>query len=158
MGYTKEEFCSDDFNFRTLIAPESLGLINDNFAKYLRGEEVAPYDYCLINKKGERIEAINAIKLIQYEGETAILGVITDITERKRAEQALRESEERLKILFESAPDSIYLIDSKGRFADGNKMAFEMVGFARDEVIGKSLAEMDFLSTGQLSMAKRKAL
>ena len=154
MGYTREELCSDDFDFRTLIAPESLGLVNDNYAKYLRCEGVTPYDYCLINKKGERIEAINTIKLIQYEGETAILGVVTDITERKKAEQALRESEERLKILFESAPDAIYLIDSEGRFVDSNKAALELIGFAKDEVIGKSLAELGLLSAGQLSKAE----
>jgi len=77
-----------------------------------------------------------------------------DITERKRAEQALRESEERLKILFESAPDTIYLIDSEGRFVDGNRAAMELIGFAKDEVIGKSLAEIGLLSAGQLSKAK----
>jgi len=76
-----------------------------------------------------------------------------DITERKKTEQTLRESEERLKILFESAPDTIYLIDSEGRFVDGNRAAFELIGFAKDEVIGKSLAEMDLLSAEQLSRA-----
>ena len=154
MGYTREEFCSPDFDFLTLIAPESVAVVRESFARHSRGEEVSPYDYCLINKKSERIEAINASKLIQYEGETAILGVVTDITERKRAEQALRESEERLKILFESAPDTIYLIDSEGRFVDGNKKGEELLGFARDETIGKNLAEMDLLSAGQLSKAE----
>ncbi len=154
MGYTREELCSPDFDFRALIAPESLDLVYDNFARHLRGEEVQSYDYCLINKKGERIEAINASKLIQYGGQTAILGVVTDITERKRAEQALRESEERLKILFESAPDAIYLIDSEGSFIDVNRAALELVGFTRDEAIGKSLAEMDLLSAEQLSKAE----
>jgi len=154
MGYTKEELCSDDFDFSTLIAPESLDLVMDNFNRHLRGENVQPYDYTLITKSGERIEAINASKLIQYEGQTAILGVVTDITERKRAERAIRESEERLKILFESAPDAIYLIDSEGRFVDGNKAALELTGFARDEVMGKSLAEADLLSAEQLSMAE----
>ena len=77
-----------------------------------------------------------------------------DITERKKTEQALRESEERLMILFESAPDTIYLIDSEGRFIDANRAAFELIGFARDEVIGKSLAELDLLSAEQLSKAE----
>jgi len=154
MGYKREELCSPDFDFRTLVTSESLGLINDSFARHLRGEDVRPYDYSIINKDGKRIEAINASKLIQYEGEAAILGIVTDITERKRAEQALRESEERLKILFESAPDAIYLIDSEGRFVDCNRAAMELIGFAKDEVIGKSLAEMDLLSVGQLSKAK----
>ena len=154
IGYKREELCSPDFDFRTLVTPESLDLINDSFTRHLKCQEVPPYDYTIISKDGMRIEAINASKLIQYEGETAIIGIVTDITERKRAEQALRESEERLKILFESAPDAIYLIDFEGRFIDGNRAAEELIGFAKAEVIGKSLAEMGLLSDGQLSKAK----
>jgi PAS domain S-box-containing protein len=154
MGYERDELCYPDFEFRTLIAPESLKLIEDNFAKHLRGEEVPPYDYSLINKEGRRIEAINASKLIQYEGGTAILGIVTDITERKKAEQALRESEERLKILFESAPDAIYLADSEGRFVDGNRAAENLIGYEREDVIGKKVADVDLLSAEQLSRAQ----
>jgi len=141
MGYTREELYSPDFDFLSLIAPESLDLIRGNFARHLSGREVEPYDYCLISKAGERIEAINASKLIQYEGETAILGVVTDITERKRAEQALRESQERLAILFESAPDAIYMTDLEGRFIDANKTAEELAGFTKAELVGRNLAE-----------------
>jgi len=154
LGYKREELCSEDFDFRTLVEPESLSLVSDNFTRHLRGEEVRPYDYCLINKKGERIEAINASKLIQYEGQTAILGIVTDITGRKRAEQALRESEERLKILFESAPDAIYLADSEGRFVDGNRRAETLTGYAREDMIGKTVADSDLLSAEQLSRAE----
>ena len=63
----------------------------------MNGEDVQPYDYSLVSKDGKRIEAINTSKLIQYEGETAILSIITDITQRKQAEKALRESEERYR-------------------------------------------------------------
>jgi PAS domain S-box-containing protein len=154
MGYKREELCSPDFDYLTLISPESVAMVKESFAKHSRSEEVRPYDYCLINKDGRRIEAINASKLIQYEGQTAILGIVTDITERKRAEQALRESEERLKILFESAPDAIYLINSQGKIVDGNRAAMELIGFTRDEVIGKSLGETGLLSGEQLSMAE----
>jgi PAS domain S-box-containing protein len=87
-------------------------------------------------------------EILYYEG------TVADLTERKKAEQALRESEERLKILFESAPDTIYLIDSEGRFVDGNRAAMKLIGFTKDEVIGKSLAELGLLSAGQLSKAE----
>ncbi|MBN2593967.1 MAG: PAS domain S-box protein, partial [Sedimentisphaerales bacterium] len=154
MGYKREELYSPDFNYLTLVAPESVAMVKESFVKHSRSEEVRPYDFCLINKDGRRIEAINASKLIQYEGQTAILGVVTDITMRKRAEHALRESEERLKVLFQSAPDAIYLIDSEGRFVDGNRAAEELIGFAKEEVIGKSLSETGLLSSEQLSNAQ----
>ena len=72
-----------------------------------------------------------------------------EISERKRAEEALRQSEERLKILFESAPDAIFLNDAKGNFVDGNKAAEEMVGYAKEELIGKNLSETGLLSEEQ---------
>ncbi|MFH1883948.1 MAG: PAS domain S-box protein [Planctomycetota bacterium] len=73
-----------------------------------------------------------------------------EIAERKRAEEALRQSEERLKILFESAPDAIFLNDAKGNFVDGNKAAEEMVGYAKEELIGKNLSETGLLSEEQI--------
>lgn len=90
MGYSRAEFCAPDFDFMTLIAPESVALVRSNFQRHLAGEDIAPYEYSLINKRQEKIEAIITSKLINYKGEKAILGIITDITERKRAEEELR--------------------------------------------------------------------
>jgi len=89
MGYSSEELCAPDFDFMTLIAPESVDLVRSNFAKHMQGRKVRPYEYCLITKQGEKIAAIITTKLIRYQGEAAILGIITDITERKRAEEEL---------------------------------------------------------------------
>jgi len=153
MGYPREQLYSPDFSFLSLIAPESVEMIKELFARHLRGEDLRPYDYSLIDKQGRRIEAINSSKLIHYEGQTAILGIVTDITEHKKAEGALRESQERLKILFESAPDAVYVTDLEGRFVDGNRAAEEMVGFTKAELIGKSLAESGLLPVEDLSKA-----
>jgi PAS domain S-box-containing protein len=153
MGYKREEFYSPDFDLLTLIAPESVDLIKENLSRHSRGEEIEPYEYTLISKAGVRIEAINTSKLIQYEGEAAILGIVTDITERTKAEEALRQSEARLKILFESAPDGIYLIDQKGNFIGGNKAMEEMADYRRDELFGKNFAEAGLLSQEQVLKA-----
>jgi PAS domain S-box-containing protein len=56
----------------------------------MQGQEVAPYEYYLITKKGDKIAAIITSRLIRYQGERAILGIITDISERKRAEEELQ--------------------------------------------------------------------
>ena len=90
MGYSREEFYAPDFDFMALIAPQSLDLVRSNFKQNMAGEDVEPYEYSLLNKKGEKIEAIITTKLINYENTKAILGIITDITARKRAEEELQ--------------------------------------------------------------------
>ncbi len=99
MGYNREEFYHPDFDFMTLIAPELRQLIKTNLGRHMKGEEIKPYEYGLVTKEGERLEAIITTKLMKYNGEDAILGTITDITERKQAEEKLREYQEQLKSL-----------------------------------------------------------
>ena len=90
MGYSREEFYDPDFDFMIFIAPESVDLIRANFLRHMQGEEIDPHEYCLINKHGVKIEAIITTRPIDYEGGPAILGIVTDITERKRAEEELQ--------------------------------------------------------------------
>ena len=97
MGYKKEEFYAPEFDFLTLIAPESLETVKSSFKRHSVGEEVDPYEYSLMNKKGKRIEVIITTKLINFEGEQAILGIVTDIGERKKAENALKEKDHKLE-------------------------------------------------------------
>ncbi|MFH1771559.1 MAG: PAS domain S-box protein [Candidatus Omnitrophota bacterium] len=85
-----------------------------------------------------------------------VIGILSsgeDITYRRQAEQALKDSEERLKILFECSPDACYLSDLKGIFIDGNRMAEELTGYRREELIGKSFFKLGLLAPGQIKKA-----
>ncbi|MFH1719349.1 MAG: PAS domain S-box protein, partial [Planctomycetota bacterium] len=141
MGYTREQLYSPDFDFLSLIAPESQDLIKENLARHVRGEELEPYDYSIIDKNGGRIEAINASRLIQYEGQTAILGIVTDITERKRAEKGLRESEQKFRSYIDNAPDGVIVVDRQGRYIEANEAICNMTGFSKDELLAQSVRD-----------------
>jgi PAS domain S-box-containing protein len=97
MGYEKEHFYSPDFSFLSLIAPEHIDLVKAKYKEHLEGNEATSYECSIINKEGMRIDAINATKLINYRGEQAILGIITDITEMKKMQKELLGYQEHLQ-------------------------------------------------------------
>ncbi len=134
MGYTVDEFCSKDFDFYDLISSESKDTVRAPFEKHMRGEDIGPYEYGLITKDGRKLNAIITTKLIQYKGDRAILGIVTDITQRKEMEKTLKESEAKFRALTESAPAAI-LINVGEQILYVNP-AFELIsGFTQEETL-----------------------
>jgi PAS domain S-box-containing protein len=90
----------------------------------------------------------------QNSGEiTGVAEFVRDITERKQAEEELKGSEERLKILFDYAPDPYYISDLKGNFIDGNIAAERLIGYKKEELIGKSFFKLKLLSLADIPKA-----
>jgi PAS domain S-box-containing protein len=141
MGYSQEEFCSLDFDFFDLISEESKKSVKSAFAKHLKGQEIEPYEYRLVTKGGDELDAIITTKLIQYEGDTAILGIVTDITLRKKMEDALSESEAKFRALAESAPAAIIIV--VGEDFNYVNPAFEsLTGFTTEEALSMKFWEL----------------
>ena len=79
-------------------------------------------------------------EMITVGGMRRLLSIAQDITERKRAEEELREKENRYRMLFEAANDGIFIQDSTG-FRDCNQRGAEMYGLPKEQLIGRSPAE-----------------
>ncbi len=101
MGYSREELYQEDFNFLQLIAPEDQENILEHYRAHLASEEVPQYESQLVTKDGRRLSAIHATRLIPYGGETAILGVVTDVSDRIRAEVEQRHRANEMELLNE---------------------------------------------------------
>ncbi len=71
--------------------------------------------------------------------------VLRDITERKRAEDLLHESEEKFRTIFEHASDEIVYLDKTGKIIDINKKSKGIFGYKGEDLIGKNFSELDFL-------------
>jgi len=111
LGYTRDEFFAPDFDFLKLMAPASVGKFKRNFEQHLQGEDVPPLEYTLQTKSGRQIEALLMTKLIQYEGESAILGTVSIHADRKLVEDGLPEPVENLR--------DARLMDAVGQLAGG---------------------------------------
>ena len=96
-----------------------------------------------LTMKGRKIDVRTTCVVTLHDGKPIKLtGVMQDITERKQAEQALRTSEELKGAILGAALDCIVTMDHKGNIVEFNPAAVRTFGFARAEVIGKSMAEL----------------
>ena len=141
-GYSKEELA--DMESWKLVHPEDRPLTDAIRAKRVKGEETpAEYETRGLTKDGEAIWVLRRNTLIEYQGKPAILGNVVDVTERKRTEKALWESEEKYHTLFDYDPNSIFVLDPETfEVLDVNVRALEIYGYDKEELIGKCFTDL----------------
>jgi len=79
--------------------------------------------------------------------------LLNEVAKRKQSAERLKESEERFRILYEHAPDPFYINTLDGTFVDGNRAAEKMLGYKREDLIGKNLLDIGALSEADLHRA-----
>jgi PAS domain S-box-containing protein len=118
---------------------ERVRLINQ---KRQRGEEVPDkYEAKGIRKDGHVVYIEVSATGTTFRGEPVTLAYIRDITERRRASDALKDSEMRFHAIFDNAHDAIFLLDGYS-FIDCNRKALAMFGGTKEEILGKSPFEL----------------
>ncbi|MEK6571246.1 MAG: PAS domain S-box protein, partial [Bacteroidota bacterium] len=91
------------------------------------------YEVKIVTKSGEERWLDIAAGVIEFEGEQAGLVTAFDITERERAQTAVRQSEEKYRTLFEESKDVVFISTSEGRFLDINPAGVELFGYSSKE-------------------------
>ncbi|MFC1614377.1 PAS domain S-box protein [Gemmatimonadota bacterium] len=137
-GYSSREEFISEFRFReSYVDPDDRKRLSDELK--LKGR----LDNCPVRHKRKDGTIIWVeISTRMYPQEGYIEGAAVDITERKQAEEALRESEDRLSSFMNSASDSFYLLDSDLNFVEINERGLEIIGKDKEEVIGKNITEI----------------
>ena len=93
-----------------------------------------------VRKNGETFQAEVRTIRIDHRGEPHVLAMVRDVTERKRAEQAIRASEQQYRAIFNASSDGLLLCDAQHRIVDVNDAFVAMHGFERQALIGRTEA------------------
>ena len=139
LGYTRDELLR--MSSVDIDAPESRALVPAMMQR-LQANKHAVWEGLHVCKDGCKIPVEISNHLFDLEGEPTVLSTVRDITERKQAEEAVRQSEERYRALVETAPDVVYIISDKGVFASLNPAFEAITGWTRAEWLGKPFAPL----------------
>ena len=141
LSKSKEELIGTNFTEIDMLFKEDIPIHVKNFLKLLVGTHVEPYETRIKGKNGEvRWGETYPIILRKYKIPNSILVISHDITDRKRAEEQLKESEEKFRLIFDEAEDSIVLNEMKenglpGKIIEANEATTKRLGYTKEELL-----------------------
>ncbi|NVM36739.1 MAG: PAS domain S-box protein [Candidatus Lokiarchaeota archaeon] len=145
-GYNVDEIMNwEPGEYIKLIHPEDRKKVLEQSTKKQKGfsKVINQYEFRVVNKTGEMSWVENISNTITFDGKNAVLISLIDITEKKEAEQKLKESEAKYHELFETSPDGVILTDLKGNIIECNSALEHISGYSPTEFIGKNFMKLD---------------
>lgn len=131
LGYTREELVGQKPSLYATRSPAQI----DEVLAWTTGEEVVSFDSWHRRKDGSIFPVEIRLRRFSEGSETLVVSMVRDTTERLRAEQALRESEERFRGTFDNAGIGIAHCEIDGRYLRVNQKLCEILGYSREELL-----------------------
>ena len=153
IGYTPEEhYANHELGFKT-IHPDDRHILEEMAKGDIPMNKPIAMRWQHKNGSWIWLEQQNMPIFNEKKEVIAIEGLARDITERKKAEEKLRESEENYRVIFNSSNDIMVRLDLTGKILDVNEVASKLGGWGRDEILGKNVATLASLFTpGSLAL------
>ncbi len=152
-GYTAQEYEVDPHLWYRMVYEADRPAVMKQAERLLAGEVVLPLEHRIIHKNGS-IRWVRHTPVLRKDEQGNVIaydGLIADITERKQAEEALRRSESKYRLLMEHASDGIVIFDPYGKILGVNSKAFEMLGYTSEDFphlnISELIPEEDLVTT-----------
>jgi len=132
IGYSKQELLSSPF--LEFVHPDDRALVGERYLRRLGGDESQPrYEFRLVARDGGiKWVEIDAV-LVDWEGRPATLNFLSDITERKRGEEALRQAEENFRRSLDESPLGIRIVTFDGETLYANRAILDIYGYGNIE-------------------------
>ncbi|MBI5665008.1 MAG: PAS domain S-box protein [Nitrospirae bacterium] len=135
-GYTSREFAEDQYLWIRMVLEEDHGLVRKQAEMVLSGQTPQTIEHRIVRKDGV-VRWVESI-IVPYKDAMGALisydGIVRDITERRKAEEALQESEERLRTIFDNSPVGISVAGPDGKLVRTNPAFQNMLGYTEDEL------------------------
>lgn len=144
LGYTPDEMGSNTEGWTSRVHPDDLQRVLDEVERATQERRLFDLEYRFKRNDGNYCWMHDqGVTYVDERGTlNRIIGVFSDITEHKRATEALRESESRYRALAEAAHDMIFVIDRDDRVQYANTFAARQFGATPEQLIGKPRAEL----------------
>jgi PAS domain S-box-containing protein len=153
-GYTVEE-CLNSMPFQNLVYAEDLPTVEEHVGRRLSGEaESTYYTFRGLKKNGQIFHVEIYGSTIVYKGKPAATGTILDITERIRAEEAIRQQVNFQQTLIDTIPSPIFYKDTEGRYLGCNSSFESYIGLSKADIITKTVHD---IAPGDLADIYREA-
>ncbi len=140
-GYPVEELL--EIGPLDLVHPDSAPYLVEQQARARAGQDVPrEYEFKIIRKQGDVRWVQMALDRVHGDGENRWIGTSTDITERKLAEEALRRSAERYRILYQDNPSMYFTVGPDGIVIDVNDFGASQLGYTPGDLIGRQVLDV----------------
>ena len=141
LGYSREELLSFGIQkIEKTLTPEQIKSI----FKKMKTDEITVFETNQTTKDGNQLPIEVSATRVMYQGKEAIFSLGRDITERKKAEAALRESEKKYREIINAMNDTVWVISFDGNLIDVNDAAVDVMGYSKEELLAMGLAGIDF--------------
>ncbi len=154
-GYTRDELIG--MHATGLRAPETKAFFEEQISEAIKTGK-ALYETIHQRKDGTKFPVEINIHSIFVEGKRMYQAVIRDITERKRAENLLKESERRLKTIIHTSIDGFWITDLQGNLKEVNDAYCRMIGYSRDELLKMRISDFEAIEKPEYVAAHIKRI
>ncbi|HQU73425.1 MAG TPA: PAS domain S-box protein [Calditrichia bacterium] len=138
-GYPRETLCSMNINDLNVLPPEQIAEERMKALKQERNFFLFPHR--LANGEIRTVEVYSSP--VQGSEKPLLFSVINDVTKQKKAEAALKESEERYRVLLQSASDGLHILNTDGDLVEANQAFCSMLGYSYRELLGMNVAQWE---------------
>jgi sigma-B regulation protein RsbU (phosphoserine phosphatase) len=161
LGYTAEEFLSGRIHFRDIVHPDDMDRVGAEIRGYAE-QDVEEYTqvYRILAKNGDVhwVEDQTSVERDAKGKKTYNQGILVDITERKLAEEKVRKSEEKFRRIVETAGEGFILMDENLAIVDVNDAYCRLLGYTREEVLGKTPIDLATEEFKQFMLTNRDTI